>query len=327
MSTTSDPAPCPHRPAAPDGARRARLPRRRRRPLPGARCTSSELDDHLLRDIGITRADVDAELRRPLRLVTRRSAERIARQLLVGRPGGGETRAVEAEILDGEARRRIAAAEPPPPAPAAPGPGSARAAAPASRAARSAAPAARRRRRARRSRPWPGGGAAPGSRRRRRRPPAAARRRRGRARRAPARSRARGAGGRRGRRPRAAAPAISPRKTSVRCRFSGGTARGTGRPCCTSIRSKRTASGSASAAKARITARARARSTSSSTGGPMPSTMAATPSALGCMPSGWISRITCRTLPPLAHAAEERADVDRAVLSARSRKAALNALR
>jgi uncharacterized protein YjiS (DUF1127 family) len=27
-----------------------------------------ELDDHMLRDIGITRADVDAELRRPFRL-------------------------------------------------------------------------------------------------------------------------------------------------------------------------------------------------------------------------------------------------------------------
>jgi uncharacterized protein YjiS (DUF1127 family) len=31
-----------------------------------SRVRLDELDDHMLRDIGITRADVDAELRRPL---------------------------------------------------------------------------------------------------------------------------------------------------------------------------------------------------------------------------------------------------------------------
>ena len=35
-----------------------------RRALSRARRSSAQLDDHLLRDIGITRADVDAELRR-----------------------------------------------------------------------------------------------------------------------------------------------------------------------------------------------------------------------------------------------------------------------
>ena len=50
-------------------------------------------------------------------------------------------------------------------------------------------------------------------------------------------------------------PGISPRKTRVRCRFSGGTVRGTGRPCCRIIRSNCTGLGSARAAKARITGR------------------------------------------------------------------------
>ena len=132
-------------------------------------------------------------------------------------------RAVEAEILDGEPRRRVAAARAPPPAPAAPGRRAAPAAAPASRAARSAAPPARRRRRAPRSRPWPAGGAAPGSRRRRHRPPAASRRRRGRA---PASASSK-PGARSWRKARSTSSScrsgISPRKTSVRCRLSGGT--------------------------------------------------------------------------------------------------------
>ena len=262
---------------------------------------------------------VDAEVRRTFDRVTR-SAERIARQLLVGwRP-----------------RRRDASGRGENPRPRSAAPHRRRAATTAcsSRAAVREALGQPRQRDVRHEAP-PGkrdAGAARGGldlglqvaeRRgcaaRRHRPPAAGRRRRGR-RPASASSKPGAATARKATSTSSSwRSGISPRKTSVRCRLSGGTVRGTGRPCCSSIRSKRTGSGSASAAKARIIGRritgGARRSTSSSTGGPMPSTMAATPSAFGCRPSGWKSAHDLAHAPPLGHAAEERAHVDRVVLA------------
>ena len=235
-------------------------------------------------------------------LLVSRSAERVARQLLVDR----RPRRRDASGRGGSPRPRTAAPRrrrvPRPPAPAAPASGEALRQ-PRERDVRHEAAAGQRDAGAARRGLDLGlqVARARGSRRRRHRRRAAGRRRRGRGRRAPARSPARRPRGRRCRRPRAGA------RGSRRGRPASGAG---SRAAPSAAPAGPAAAASARSAPARA-ARGRRRrgspasrpapaSTSFSTGGPIPSTMAATPSALGWRPSGWKSAMTWRMLRPSA---------------------------